>query len=388
MIPPAQFRKLQSTGQGQKIALHVITSSEEVTSIDMMIVDPATVPVLLLGFNRPDKLLRAMEPLRLVKPRQVFIAVDGPRENRPEEAGKCLETQNAAQGAIDWKCTVRTLFRERNLGCRRAVSEAISWALQEVEELIIIEDDCVVDPSFFRMCRVLLDRHRNDDQVYHIAASNFQEGQWRGDGAYYASKYAHCWGWATWRRAWRGYTDDLSVLEKFCESEAFIKRHPADNEREYWRHAIALCRSGEVDSWAYRWTLSCWLNGAVTLLPNVNLVSNIGFDAEGTHTKDILEAHKQERRTMEDFPAPSTLEPDVEADRFSFEHIFCPPGSLTENIVVKRRLKKARERAKEVETALTTSQKELKRWSEWQTWAKKHPFRAAWRVMRGRRWFT
>lgn len=357
---------------------------DEAHSASEKTVDTASVPVLLLGFNRADKLLRAIEPLRLVKPRSVFIAVDGPRESRPEEAARCRETQQAAGRAIDWECTVQTLFRERNLGCRRAVSEAITWALEQVEELMIIEDDCVVDPSFFRMCRVLLDRHRDDSFVHHIAASNFQEGQWRGDGAYYASKYAHCWGWATWRRAWRTYTDDLTVLEQFCESEAFSKRHPTDNEREYWRHAVALCRSGEVDSWAYRWTLSCWLHGAVTLLPNVNLVANIGFDEEGTHTKDATAAHRQERRSLEDFPAPSSLQTDVEADRFSFEHVFCPPGSLTENIIVKRRLSKARARAKELESDYISSRKEVKRWTEWQKWAHEHPFRAAWRVIRGR----
>jgi hypothetical protein len=180
---------------------------------------------LLLGFNRPDKMRQMLEPLRGLKPRHVFVSVDGPRTGRPFEAEQCRQTQIAAEEGIDWPCEVHRLYRETNVGCRAAVSGAITWALSKVEEVVVIEDDCIVDSTFFTMCRTLLDRHRNDEHVFCVAAVNFQAGRKRGDGDYYASKYPHCWGWATWKRAWSHYEDDIESLRPFVESSEFEACH-------------------------------------------------------------------------------------------------------------------------------------------------------------------
>lgn len=347
-------------------------------------VETASVPVLLLGFNRPDKLPRVIEPLRSIQPRRVFIAIDGPREGRPDEAERCLETQRAAEAAIDWECQVQRLYRDRNLGCRRAVSEAITWALQHVDEVLIIEDDCILDPSFVSLTRVLLDRYRDDARVASIAASNFQQGHWRGDGGYYASKYPHCWGWATWRRAWKRYGEDLNTLGAFTESDAYAALHTSELEREYWRHAIDLCRSGKVDSWSYLWTFSCWLHGMVALLPNKNLVTNVGFGEDSTHTKEACEISELRHEVLEDFSAPSTLAMDQEADEFTFRRIFCAPASPMENFIVSRRFKKLRGKTQGMEKELRELRKASAKWQTWQAWARKHPLRAAWRVLRGK----
>jgi hypothetical protein len=332
----------------------------------------STVPVLLLGFNRPDKLRRALEPLRTVRPERLFVAVDGPRADRPDDVAKCAETRKVAEEAIDWPCQVHRLFRPANLGCRAAVSGAISWAFEQVEELIVVEDDCILDPSFFAMCRTLLDRHRDDFGIFNIAAVNFQEGQWRGDGDYFVSKYPHCWGWATWKDRWRHYSDDLGGL-----NSAFTI-HDSEREREYWRLIYEKCVRGKVDSWAYRWTFRCWEQGGLTLLPNVNLVHNIGFDEEGTHTREGDFTPKRELGRLASFRSPSSLQVCEVADQFTFNHVFCPPGSLVEQEVAAF-LEKDRARvAKEKARAEREQSKQAKGRAE------PHPLKRWWRRVRGK----
>ncbi len=337
-----------------------------------MTVEADTVPVLLLGFNRPDKLLRVIEPLRAIRPHRVFVAVDGPRPDRAGEADRCHETQRAAEAAIDWPCDKQFLFRPANLGCRAAVSGAISWAFEHVEELLIIEDDCVIDPSFVTMCRVLLDRHRDDARIWNIAAVNFQQGIHRGDGDYYASKYPHCWGWATWKRAWNQYSDDMQALSS-CDD-----RHTDPRERDYWRLVFDKCVKNKVDSWAYRWTFRCWQQCGLTLLPNVNLVSNIGFDEEATHTVEQTGGSRM-LQSLHAFNPPSSLAQDLEADAFTFAHTFCPSGSAVEGEIQEFIRKRLEQEAKNQARAEREQQKAAKA----EEWKRRHPVRAWWRKLRG-----
>ncbi len=336
-----------------------------------------TVPVLLLGFNRPDKLRRVIEPLRAIRPQRVFVAVDGPRAAREGEAGRCLATQRAAEEAIDWPCEKHFLLRPHNLGCRAAVSGAITWAFQQVEELLIIEDDCIIDPSFVALCQVLLDRYRNDERIWNIAAVNFQQGRHRGDGDYYASKYPHCWGWATWKRAWRHYTDDMAALSPGDD------RHADPREKDYWRLIFDKCAKGKVDSWAYRWTFRCWQQGGLTLLPNANLVTNIGFDQEATHTGGEAGGSRALQH-LGSFAAPSTLAVEIEADQFTFDHVFCPAGSPAEVEILDYARKQAERAAKEEARAAREQRRTTRHVDEAAEWTRKHPLRAWWRKVRGK----
>jgi hypothetical protein len=339
-----------------------------------------SVPVLLLGFNRPDKIRRVVAQLREVRPSRVFVAVDGPRSDRPGEAALCQETQQAAASGIDWPCEVQTLYRDHNLGCRLAISGAITWAFEMVDELIIVEDDCLIDPSFFDFSRVLLERHKDDARIGCISAVNFQQGQTRGDGGYYASKHPHCWGWATWKRAWAHYEDDLPKLRAFMDSKAFEAWHKSEIERAYWRHILTFCETGKVNSWAYLWTFSCWLHNAVTLLPNANLVTNIGFGDDSTHTTadDRMPERPLERLT--NFTAPSSLAVDEAADQFTFEHVFCPPCSNQERGLMQQLLKQSKETIKLLKKESSAADQD-RRLIEW---LRKHPLKAAWRVLRGK----
>lgn len=339
-----------------------------------MTAEAATVPVLLLGFNRPDKLRNVIAPLRQIRPQRIFVAVDGPRETRPGEAERCQATQQVAEQEIDWPCEKNFLLRPKNLGCRAAVSSAITWAFEQVEELIIIEDDCVLDPSFITMCRVLLDRHRHDDTIWNIAAVNFQQGNRRGDGDYFSSKYPHCWGWATWKRAWARYTDDMTDLSPCPEM------HPDPRERDYWQLMFDKCVKGQVDSWAYRWTFRCWQEGGLTLLPNANLVTNIGFDEQATHT-GVQPGSIRKLESIRTFNAPSSLAQHLEADAFTFTHHFCPAGSPVDAEVQDYARKQAARSAKNQAKADREQQKQ----KEAADWAVKHPLRAWWKRLRGKR---
>lgn len=314
------------------------------------------IPVLLLGFNRPDKLRRAMEPLRQVRPALVFAAIDGPRPSHPNDAVGCRQTREVIDAEIDWPCEVRRLYRDENLGCRRAVSEAIGWALDQVEWLIVVEDDCVLAPGFFKLCAELLPRHRDHESVCSISAANFQAGQRRGTGDYYASKYQHCWGWATWKRAWRHYEDDLGVLQSFLQGRDFPKIHPSKTERAYWHIAHEKCVAGKVDSWAYRWLFSCWRAGGVSLIPNVSMVDNIGFDAGATHTAGLT-LDIGGTAVLESCRSPSALVPDREADEFTFNTVYCPDAGGARSEVYCWRIKQLEHEVK----ALKQNGEELKR---------------------------
>lgn len=212
------------------------------------------VPILFIIFNRPDTTLDVFNNIRSMQPTQLFVAADGPRDNVVADVEKCSRARKIAT-AVDWDCEVHTLFRDRNLGCGLGPSSAITWFFEHVEEGIILEDDCLPDKSFYLFCETLLDYYRNMLQVMHISGDNFQYGRKRANGSYYFSRYTHSWGWATWRRAWSHY-DFYSMPE------------------EYREH-----------SWDYQWELSVAKQQGLTVLPNINLVKNIGFGPDATHTK-------------------------------------------------------------------------------------------------------
>ncbi len=244
---------------------------------------PACPPVLVLGFNRPDTTQRVLESLRAIRPARFFFAVDGPRFGSREDARRVAEVQSMV-ALIDWPCETKSLFRTANLGCKLAVSQAISWFFAEVESGIILEDDCIAHPTFFRFAAELLARYEGDERIWMISGDNFQGRRARSEYSYYFSRYTHIWGWATWRRAWRLYDHQM---KRWPELRAAGWLSAMLGERaavDYWRRIFDETHGEKNSSWAYRWTYSAWTHGGLTILPKVNLVSNIGFGATATHT--------------------------------------------------------------------------------------------------------
>ena len=278
-------------------------------------------PILFIIFNRPETTARVFEAIRKVRPRQLFIAADGPRAHVPAEAERCRNTREIVT-QVDWDCEVRTLLRKRNLGCRMAVSSAITWFFQHVEEGIILEDDILPSPEFYQYCSELLECYRNESRIMMISADNFQMGVQRGEHSYYFSRFAHIWGWASWRRAWKYYIPERSILTRLKHNGFFEQTFPLASDRAYWQKRFEETLRGEIDTWDYLWQMSIWSQNGLSISPNVNLASNIGFNIEATHTVGESKLANLPVEELGPLHHPDTIEPHYAADAFTQKYIF------------------------------------------------------------------
>ena len=246
---------------------------------------PLATPVLFMIFNRPDTTQKVFNAIRQAKPKKLFIAADGPLPDKEGELEKCQKVREIA-ASVDWDCEIKTLFRDKNLGCKMAVSSAIDWFFENVEEGIILEDDCLPSQSFFWYCQELLEYYRYDTRIMLISGDNFQFGRKRGEGSYYFSKYFHIWGWATWRRAWKHYDVNMKSFEDFKKEAQINNVLNIKQQKKSWMKIFQLVYDDKIDTWDYIWFYICFINNGLCIIPNVNLVSNIGFNKEALHTKD------------------------------------------------------------------------------------------------------
>jgi len=276
-------------------------------------------PVLLCIFNRPDLTEQSFRRVREVKPSQLFIAADGPRDSREGEAELC-EAARSIIRKVDWPCEVHTLLRERNLGCRLAMIGGIDWFFEHVESGVILEDDCVAHPSFFQFCDAVLNRYEHDERVMCVTGNNFQRGIRRGDASYYFSMFPHCWGWATWRRAWKLYVDEMHAL-KSIQNDGLLASLVGVADAA-WLNAFEQVKNGNMDAWDYRWFLSCWSQNGLTVTPNVNLVANIGFDTRATHTKATSALTAMRCEDIGEITHPEYVHRSCIADDFVLDNVF------------------------------------------------------------------
>ncbi len=246
----------------------------------------STPPILFLIFNRPDTTFEVFNSIKKAKPKQLFIASDGPRNNKLGEKEIVVDLREKIISKIDWPCEVKTLFKEENLGCGKSVSSAISWFFSNVTEGVIIEDDCVPNQDFYPYMSELLNKYRDDKSVKFIGGSNFQNGNQRGDGSYYFSKYCHVWGWGTWKEVWEQYKYDLSNVSEEELSKILKDCFKDLSMYNNWHRIFKKMITEPIDTWDYQLDYSIWKNNGVSIIPNVNLVSNIGFGEDATHTKN------------------------------------------------------------------------------------------------------
>lgn len=279
-------------------------------------------PLAYIVFNRPGQTRESFALIREQQPSQLFIIADGPRKGHPTDASRCAEVRTIVD-QVDWPCAVRHNYAEENLGLKRRVSSGLDWVFGQVERAIILEDDCVPHPDFFRFCDDLLDQYADDERVSVITGTNFQRGNRRGDGSYYFSRYNHCWGWATWRRAWSLFQGDIAFWPHWSQSPDWFQKLTDPVERQYWTEIFDRVHAGEIDSWAYPWTASVWYRGGLTATPNVNLVSNIGFGEDATHTTSIKNENAAlPTQSLGPMFHPSSLERDSAADALTFDRHF------------------------------------------------------------------
>jgi len=276
-------------------------------------------PVLLIVWRRPSTLSRLIEAIRPVAPSRLFVACDGPRSGRSGELDKVLETRRVIEERVDWTCEIQRLYSDENMGCRLGVSRGISWFFEQVEEGIILEEDCIPHPDFFIYCTSLLERYRNDQRIFSICGSNFQCGQRRGTASYYFSIHGDSWGWATWRRAWSTYNKAEHDWSVFRDSGQLKQVFSIPLERHYWRVTLdQLFKHNLPNTWDYQWFLAGWMNHALHIWPNANLISNAGHDGEGTHTFGANAFSDMPLESLKRIDHPIFVLPDRAADAYSF----------------------------------------------------------------------
>jgi len=245
---------------------------------------PLTTPVLFLIFNRPDTTQKVFNAIRQAKPKQLFIAADGPRPDKEGEKEKCQKARQIAT-SVDWDCEVKTLFRDKNLGCKIAVSSAIDWFFENVEEGIILEDDCLPSQSFFWFCEELLVKYRDAKNIGIISGSNYFFGKKDIEEDYYFSVFPFIWGWASWKHVWKQYDIKMIDWPNFKNNKKLHDLFCSDACIEYWERAFDQTYNAMIDTWDYQFSFMLFNNYFLNISPTLNLISNIGLGDDATHTK-------------------------------------------------------------------------------------------------------
>jgi hypothetical protein len=281
--------------------------------------EPLRTPVLLIVFNRPETTRVVFEAIRKAKPMRLYIAADGPRPGMAMDTLQCELTRKIVTN-VDWDCEVKTLFHDVNLNCGVAPSSAFTWFFQHEVEGIILEDDCLPVQSFFWFCQELLERFRDDTRVMHIGGNNFLNG-WKKDHdySYYFSQSGHIWGWATWRRAWQKYDFNIGLYDK-VKRNRYFSRYFLNLAEEFYRLGKfdkTITHTGQVTWWDYQWDFARYVNSGLAIVPEVNLVKNIGFNESATHTKNSRSTDANINAYEIDFPLrhPPYVIRDKESER-------------------------------------------------------------------------
>lgn len=280
-------------------------------------------PVAFIIFKRPEETTRVFAEIRKVKPPKLLVVADGPRADKPGEDKLCAAAR-AVIDRVDWECEVLHNYAESNLGCRDRVSSGLNWVFEQVEEAIIIEDDCLPHNSFFYFAQELLERYRHDERIMSISGQNVQFGKQRTDYSYYFSRYTHCWSWASWRRAWQHYDLDMKLWPEIRDGNFLMDVLGDAHAAKSWTKTCQLCYEKNLDTWDYQWTFASFIQNGLNILANVNLAANIGHGAGGTHTDDPSSPYNNMPVEPIAFPLkhPPFVIRDAQADRFTQSSLY------------------------------------------------------------------
>lgn len=280
-------------------------------------------PILFLVFNRPDTTKQVFAKIREVKPKQLFVAADGAREHKEGEQAKVNEVRKLILDNIDWDCEVKTLFRDKNLGCGKAVSEAITWFFEHVEQGIILEDDCLPETSFFYFCEEMLEKYKNEEQTFSISGTNHLFDVFRDKNSYFFSNYNSIWGWATWKRVWKQYQYKIDFNPTLF-NQSIDKKIKKYQIKIWIKDMIEATAQNKIDTWDAQWLYLFIMKDALSIVPYKNLVKNIGY--QGTHTTNVKDKHIFfEMPTypieMSSLNIPPIIRVDEKAENICYENI-------------------------------------------------------------------
>ena len=288
-----------------------------------MVSDRQMVNVLIIAFNRPDFTFCLVQALLKVKPLKLFVALDGPRNNVNTDITKCNAVRNIVE-LSPWECDVKYLISNNNNGCNKNVEEAINWFFDNVEEGVILEDDCIPDISYFKFAFELLDRYRYDNKIYQISGMSMVPFE-HSPQSYRFSKLVNIWGWATWRRAWKKLIDGVCIWPEI-RAQGIMKCYGSEKEQQ--EQLIQESFEGKRPlSWGMKWRLTCLSNGAYSIIPKNNLIQNIGFNREDATSKKFYHPIANIEASSIDFPLvhPKKIIADISADervlRFYYDNV-------------------------------------------------------------------
>ncbi len=290
-------------------------------------------PVAFFIFNRPETTARVFEMIRLARPSRLLVVADGPRAGYPEDESQCQAARRFIS-EVNWDCEVQSQFSELNLGLKKRMESGLDWVFEQVEEAIILEDDCVPHLRFFRFCEELLERYRDENQIMTIGGSSFDVDV-EIKQSYYFSRYPLIWGWATWRRAWRRNDPTMQDWPAALRSNWLNEFLQDERAAQFWSYQFQDAFE-KGHTWDYAWTFSCWRNQGLSIIPARNLVSNIGFGPKASHTRDVRSFMANRPVETMEFPLlhPKEILRDAARDQRLEEMLF---GGSVERIFSKIR---------------------------------------------------
>ena len=241
-------------------------------------------PILILAFNRPNETENLINKLAHHKPLKIYFNQDGPRENNKYDKKLCAEVLNIVDKKINWNVEIKKKINKKNMGLKKSVESGIDWFFKNEEFGIILEDDCSPNTNFFNFCSQMLIDHMKNEKIFSISGSNFIHNKFNIEEDFFYSKYAHCWGWATWKRAWVKYDGNLNGLFDYVSSNKWKTLHENILEQHYWINIFKKVHHGKINSWAFPWLFSIWKNDGLNIIPSKNFVENIGFGPNATNT--------------------------------------------------------------------------------------------------------
>lgn len=280
-------------------------------------------PILLITFNRLETTKKVFKKIREQKPRKLYLASDGARDQLSGEEYKVNVIRDYLKSNVDWNCEVHTLFHEKNLGCKFAPQNAITWFFENEEKGIILEDDCLPSDSFFHYCQTLLNHFEEDLRIFTISGFTFEQDKIKCQDSYFFSTFPMIWGWATWRNRWKknllaisNYNDinKDSLVENFSDNQA-VNKAIINNSK--------LSIENKIDAWDYLWIYTNFLNNALSIVPAKSLINNIGFGEDATHTKAVRTFKNPQNNEMnEELSHPQAIVPNRKYDNYIFKEVY------------------------------------------------------------------
>ena len=272
-------------------------------------------PILFIIYNRVELTHDVFQVIQKIQPEKLYVVADGHRPKIEDDYLKCLRTRSVIMP--DWNCDLKTQFRSQHLGKGKGVAAAITWFFEQEPEGIILYDDTLPHPDFFEYCRELLEKYRDDHRVAHIGGANFQKKHRHIGGSYYFSAHPSIWGWAGWRRSWENYDfklNSIDALEFPGKIESYFTK---PQESLYWIKRFNLMKEEEFDMWEYQYYFNLWNQGALSIAPRINLVTNIGMKGE------IRKLRRLSLKSQPILPIvhPDTVAQNKEADLYYFKKV-------------------------------------------------------------------